>query len=319
MIVDGGMLDLAGPGTSTFQLQGAARLEGTVAPDQVVATFSSPSGYCGIRHQRGPDHDSVRQRHVDRAYGQHARQQGGDSARAVLNVDSATTLDPTATTLTSSEPVAGYGRAFTSHYGQPVTLMATVRQDRGPRPGGQVIFYDSMNNVLGYTLGTAVLGTADLSDVDGVATAKLTMNALGVGLHDIVAFYAGDAHSLAATSKDYTQQVAPDATIVRLIAPAASAFGRAATLRAVVLPSLVGPASPTGDIVFYGQGAASTGGCASRDRWGYDRSGAQDHRPPPATQNLVAIYLGDGSYAESTSPVNYRGLPPRSVLGEMGR
>ena len=43
VIVDGGMLDLAGPGTSTFQLQGAARLEGTVAPDQVVATFSSPS------------------------------------------------------------------------------------------------------------------------------------------------------------------------------------------------------------------------------------------------------------------------------------
>jgi Bacterial Ig-like domain (group 3) len=241
--------------------------------------------------------------------------QGGDSARAILNVNSATTLDPTAAALTSSEPVAGYGRAFTSHYGQPVTLTATVRQEHGPQPGGEVIFYDSMNNVLGYTLGTAVLGTADLSNVDGVATAKLTTNALGVGLHDIVAFFAGDAHSLASISKDYTQQIAPDATVVRLVAPAASAFGRAATLRAVVLPSLVGPAAPTGDIVFYGQGGSQylaavpvttvrgTAGAVLRT------TGLS-----PATQNLVAIYLGDGSYAESTSPtVNYRGLAPPSL------
>jgi Bacterial Ig-like domain (group 3) len=238
--------------------------------------------------------------------------QGGDSARAILKVNSATTLDPTAATLTSSEPIAGYGRAFTSHNGQQVTLTATVQPERGPQPTGEVIFYDSMNNVLGYTLGTTVLGTVDLSNVDGVATAKLTTNALGVGLHDIVAFYVGDAHSLAATSKDYTQQIAADATTVRLIAPSASAFGRTATVRAIVLPSLVGPASPTGDVAFYGQGGSQyLGAVPVSTVLGTTGAVLRTTGLAPATQNLVAIYLGDVSYLSSTSPsVNYKGLPP---------
>lgn len=36
------------------------------------------------------------------------------------------------------------------------------------------------------------------------------------GPHDIVAIYTGDRHSLASTSKDYTQQVAADATTMHL-------------------------------------------------------------------------------------------------------
>ncbi len=40
--VKGGTLDLVGDGASTFQLAGSAKIAGTVAPDQVLVTFSSP-------------------------------------------------------------------------------------------------------------------------------------------------------------------------------------------------------------------------------------------------------------------------------------
>jgi len=46
------------------------------------------------------------------------------------------------TTLVSTEPIAGYGRAFTSHYGQSVTLTSTVTQEHGAHPTGSVTFYD---------------------------------------------------------------------------------------------------------------------------------------------------------------------------------
>ena len=234
--------------------------------------------------------------------------QGGDTGQAVLRVNSATTLDPTATTLTSTEPIAGYGRAFTSHYGQSVTLTSTVNQEHGPVPTGQVTFYD----VVGVAEGINVLGTVNLSDAGGVATAKLTTTSLGVGQHDIVAVYSGDRHSLASTSKDYSQEVAPDATNVRLTSGPEMPFGTLTTLRAVVAPNGSGPELPTGDVIFLGQGGGQLLGAVPVSTVGGSTQAVlRTTALLPAADNVVAIYLGDNNYISSTSStVNVGSSPP---------
>ena len=234
--------------------------------------------------------------------------QGGDGGQALLTVNSATTLDPTVTTLASTEPIAGYGRAFTSHYGQSVTLTATVRQEHGMMPTGQVTFYD----VVGVAEGINVLGTVDLSDMGGVATARLTLTSLGVGPHDIVALYTGDRHSLASTSKDYTQQVAADATAVRLSAGPETPFGDLATLRAVVAPGTLGPQSPTGDVIFLGQGGGQfLGAVPVSTVRGVTHAVLTTTALLPTADTVVALYLGDDNYVSSSSaPLDDDALPP---------
>jgi hypothetical protein len=234
--------------------------------------------------------------------------QGGDSGQAILTAHSATTLDPTVTSLASTEPIAGYGRAFTSHYGQSVTLTATVRQEHGVLPTGEVTFYD----VVGVAEGIDVLGTVGLSNVAGVATANLTTRSLGVGLHDIVAFYPGDEHSLASTSRDYTQQVAPDPTAVQISKGPETPFGTPETLRAVVSPGGTGPEPPTGDVVFLGQGGGQyLGAVPVSTVRGATQAALSTTALLPGPDNVVAVYLGDNNYVSSASPVvDDSALPP---------
>ena len=64
--------------------------------------------------------------------------------------------------------------------------------------------------------------------------------------------YSGDRHSLASPSKDPT-----GGNGRHLCAPSdrsRTPFGTLTTLRAVVTPDGLGPQSPTGDVVFLGQG-----------------------------------------------------------------
>lgn len=234
--------------------------------------------------------------------------QGGDSGQAILTATSSTTLDPTVTTLVSTEPIAGYGRAFTSHYGQSVTMTSTVTQEHGAHPTGSVTFYD----VTGLAEGINVLGTVNLANIGGVAMARLTTRSLAVGGHDIVAFYNGDAHSLPGTSKDYTQQVAPDATSVQLQTGPAPSFGHLATLRAIVGLNLRGPLVPTGDVVFYGQGGGQyLGSVPVTTVRGLTFAVLKTSAILPGADNVVAIYLGDANYVSATSPsVNYVATGP---------
>jgi hypothetical protein len=224
--------------------------------------------------------------------------QGGSDGSATLVANSASTLDPTVATLVSSEPIAGYGRAFTSHYGQLVTLTATVRQERGREPTGPVILYD----VTGTSEGINVLGQVQLSNVAGVATAKLTTTSLAVGAHDIVAYYPGDSSSLASTSKDYSQQVAADATEVQLRPVPSLPFGHPALLRAVVMANLIGPRMPTGQVVFLAQGGTQYLGTAPLSTVGrVSEAVLFTTGLAPGTSNITAIYVGDTNYVSSTS------------------
>lgn len=233
----------------------------------------------------------------------------GYSGQAIFTATSSTTLDPTVTTLVSTEPIAGYGRAFTSHYGQPVTLTSTVTPEHGTaQPTGTVTFYD----VTGVAEGIAVLGTVKLSNVDGVATAKLVTRSLPVGAHDIVAFYSGDAHSLPGTSKDYSQQVAPDATTLHLVTGPPPPFGRMATLSAVLGLSRQGPAAPSGEVVFYGQdGGQYLGAVPVSTVHGITRAVLRTTAILPGSDNVTAVYEGDTNYLTATSPtVTYVAAAP---------
>jgi hypothetical protein len=80
-----------------------------------------------------------------------------------------------------------------SHYGQPVTLTATVTPSGTYAPTGKVKFWD----------GTMAIGTARLNG--GVA--KLTKSRLAVGTHPITAHYLGDATSDKSTSSVVNQKV----------------------------------------------------------------------------------------------------------------
>ena len=110
----------------------------------------------------------------------HPASQGGDTGQAVLTVNSASTLDPTATTLASKEPVAGYRRAFTSHHGQSVRL-----------GGGQF------------------LGVVPVSTVPGATQAVLRTTALLPSADNVVAIYLGDNNYVLSISPSVTDTSSP--------------------------------------------------------------------------------------------------------------
>jgi hypothetical protein len=106
-----------------------------------------------------------------------------------------------------------------------------------------------------------------------------TTRSLGVGPHDIVAIYTGDRHSLASTSKDYTQQVAADATSVHPQTGPETPFGTLTTLRAVAHPGRLRPPITNRRRGFPGPGWRPAPRCCPRlYRRGRHPGRPEDHR-----------------------------------------
>ena len=215
---------------------------------------------------------------------------------AIAMDDVAPGLVPTQVTIGSSAPLSTSvcgSSCPTSSYGTPVTLTATVAPEYGTTaPTGTVTFFD----------GPVVLGSGALSTTGGVTTATLTTSSLPPETHELEALYTGDGNDIAGNSSPLEEAVTRQPTSVSLApVPGSSAFGRPVTLTATVTPGISGPASPTGEVLFYSRsfliGAGSVSTAAGVSSAAITTTGL----PVGAPDSVTAQYGGDPSYAAATS------------------
>jgi len=141
--------------------------------------------------------------------------------------------------------------------------------------------------------GTTLLGTAA---VGATGHATLTVASLAAGNHTIVASYGGDNNDFSSVSPELTQGVLLRATTTALaISEIDPANPQQVTLIGIV--GWTGPVPPTGTITF-------TNGSAVIGSSPIDTSGAATINitlDANITENVVATYNGDMSYASSAS------------------
>jgi hypothetical protein len=188
-----------------------------------------------------------------------------------FSTDTKTTLSPSATNAT---------------YGTSITLTATVAPtdssalESAGVATGTVTFYD----------GTTTLGTATLSS----GMASLAVSGLAIGSHAVYVSYGGDGNYTESTSADTTVSISATltATTTTLSASASSiTYGTAVTLTASTSVTVA-----TGTVNFY-SGSTLLGA-------GTLVSGVASIKTialPVGTDVVTAAYVGDSSYAASTS------------------
>lgn len=160
-------------------------------------------------------------------------------------------------------------------------LVATVKSVSGT-PTGSVVFRD----------GATVIGTVALAN--GVAT--LPTATLSVGMHNLVASYAGDGTYPAATSAPYTQQVNPASSNVALTSSQNPAsLNQAVTFRAVVTSIYK---NATGTVTFY-DGATVLGSAPLTAGAAIYTTSALSG----GSHSITAKYSGETNVLASTSPV----------------
>lgn len=136
-----------------------------------------------------------------------------------------------AVALTSSEDPSAHGATVT------FTAKVSASKEGGPTPTGTVTFME----------GSTALGSVELSH----GSATYNTSALAVGSHQIVASYSGDANDPPAQSRTLTQLVSGASTQLTLSSTEEStAYGSAATLKAVVKALAPGRGTPTGTVTF---------------------------------------------------------------------
>ncbi len=228
-----------------------------------------------------------------------------------LLTEGSDTLVPTQVSLTGSGTARG-ADGWTSTYGQPVTLTATVTAQNGSAPSGTVAFYAAEQN--GGSSSSSedataadLIGTAPLSTADGTTKAALTFNP-PPGQYALLAAYSGDATHLAdfaganGDSGYYaTQVVEPQTTGVTVKSSASrSVFGSPVTFTATVRPGATGPAKPTGDVTFYNAGVPfGTAPVVSKDGVTTARLDTADLLA--GSNSITATYSGDYNYAAAST------------------
>ena len=188
------------------------------------------------------------------------------------------TLAPTATTLGSS--------ANPSTYGQSVTFTATVAPTSGTgTPTGMVTFKD----------GSTTLGGSALN-ASGQAT--FVTSGLATGLDSITAVYAGDSTFGGSTSTALTQTVAAAGTSTTLTSSQnPSSVGQAVTFTATVTRSS-GTSTPAGTVAF--KDGVTILGTASLNN---GQATFITSALAAGAHSMTAVYLGNGNFTGSTSPV----------------
>lgn len=197
-------------------------------------------------------------------------------------------VTPPVTTTASTTSLVSSAPSATS--GSPVTFTATVAPGNGlgPTPTGTVSFSMDGNS----------LGTANLN---GSGTAALTVSTLPVGTDQITATYSGDSTYSGSASAPLSQTINPPANAIATTTALTSSSANAApgtpvTFTATIAPSVSGPA-PTGIVTFelngssIGTGTVQSNGTAT----------LTSSELPAGSDSIVAVYGGDGAYANSTS------------------
>jgi len=173
-----------------------------------------------------------------------------------------------------------------SGYGSNIYLLCKVSGDYGSVPSGSINFYD------GYYL----IGSAILSNIDGVATASISGYDFNAGTHLFTAIYSGDSNHNGLSQELYHDIYKSVSTILlyQTLGTNPSELGDTLTFSAYVVGSV---ATPTGDVIFFKDGYdALYSGTLS--------SGQLNYNPvflSAGTYYLSAIYYGDNNYLPAYS------------------
>ena len=177
------------PGTDVYSITSTGYL------DEYVASFKSDGSFFGVQTIGQPNNG-------DNSWTMALTNAG----RPVLTGAFAGTMDFDPDSPNKSLPIVGGGNHFVTQWnrlyskntlaisnsfdGSNTTLTATVVNENGANPAGQVRFYDYYYGVLN-TLGTSTV-------VNGVAT--LTLGSMASGPHSIYAVYGGNASTFSSKS-----------------------------------------------------------------------------------------------------------------------
>ena len=196
---------------------------------------------------------------------------------------SASTSTPLALNVRQTTSVALATSASPAQTLSAILLTASVTNSGVTPVTGTVTFTD----------GATLLGTAA---VDATGHATLTVPSLASGNHSIVASYGGDNNDFASVSPALTQGVQLRATTTAL-ATSETDPANPQQVTLIGLVSWTGPVPPTGSITF-------TNGSAVIGSSPINTSGAATINitlDANVTENIVATYNGDVSYASSAS------------------
>ncbi len=194
----------------------------------------------------------------------------------------------------------GEGNNITINYGFPVDLTSDVISpyNGAPAPTGDIVLYD----------GSRELATATIEN--GVVVFHL--DALSIGVYDIVAAYQGDANYTPASSSAVQVTVNQGYVYVAVTSSSTTAGSRSVQFtaladgEAVASPDL---APPTGTISFYDRNvligyANLSAGTATID--------IPDAILNPGNNPIVAVYSGDSNYQ------SYQYYPPYNYVNKVG-
>lgn len=171
-----------------------------------------------------------------------------------------------------------------SVFGQAVTFTATVSAlaPGTGTPAGSVFFY----------LDSSYVGSQDLAG----GTASLTLDWLNVGGHTVAASYSGNAH-YAASDGSVSQAVARAGTATGVSADlSASVWGQWVTFTASVSVLSPGAGTPSGQVEFLDGETVIGSGWLNDNVAVFSTADLE-----VASHGITAHYLGDDSFADSTS------------------
>ncbi|MGD0788036.1 MAG: Ig-like domain repeat protein [Terracidiphilus sp.] len=176
-----------------------------------------------------------------------------------------------------------------SNLGAPVTFAAAVSappSSGSVPPDGTIVFSD----------GAAILGSAALS---AAGVASLTTSALTNGMHSITATYGGDASNQiqGSNSTVLEQDVQVPGKVSLVSNPNPSNYGAPVTFFITVATTGIAPATGTVNIL---DGAQQAGSGTLVGSTGHTT--VTTSTLAVGSHSITAAYLGDSTYASSTSP-----------------
>ena len=224
------------------------------------------------------------------------------SASAPLSqVISESLAQPTATSLASSANPAVAGAV--------VTFTATVN---GTSPTGTVGFTDDGAPIPG----CAAVAVTVAGFGGTVGTAKCSTSGLGVGTHQIVAGYSGDAANAPSASTPLSQLInsGPAPTTTTLV----SSLNPSTAGTSVTFTATVAGSAPTGTVAFL-DGRTTIAGCGAQPLNASGQATCTTSSLAAGTHGITAGYGGDASNlasasAELSQVVNPVVIPPLSVV-----
>jgi autotransporter-associated beta strand protein len=156
-----------------------------------------------------------------------------------------------------------------------------------------------------FMAGSTLLGTANLTTLNGVTTAQITVpgSELMVGANAITATYGGDGNFLGSNGS-MSEVVEEGTTTTVTSSPSPSVYGQSVMLTATITPSVPLATSPTGTVTFT-IGSTTLGSATVGTAGGLSTAILiLSNLPVGSNQTIVASYSGDGTFIGSSGSVS---------------